>query len=363
MTRLALILKTIAYLAENYNARFLVMSATFPNLIKGWLREALGTAAEVVADPGVFAAFRRHELHLLDGELFSENGLKRIMSAARAGKSVLVACNLVDRAQNVYDQLSRRLAPKGIAVELMHGRFNVRDRLTKEQLVRDAAGSKSQQRRAIVLVATQVVEVSLDIDLDTIYSDPAPLEALVQRFGRVNRRRQQASLAPVYVFRQPDDGQKIYDEALVRATLQILEREKGNPIDESAIGNWLDEIYTGEIAERWQREFSHAATEFDASCIRPLRAFQADRSLEELFYKAFESIEVLPDDLYDEFTQLREEEPIRAYELLVPISLGRYHALANMGYIKRGDRDTPTVVLTKYSSKVGLTFEECYEGD
>lgn len=363
VTRLALILRTIAFLARNFDARFLVMSATFPSLIKGWLREALSGAEEIVATPAVYSAFRRHRLHLLDGELFSDEGLARIVAEACDGKSVLVACNLVDRAQGVYDQLSRMLAPDGVAVELMHGRFNVRDRLAKEQLVRKAAGSTSQERCPIVLVATQVVEVSLDIDLDTIYSDPAPLEALVQRFGRINRQRKQADLAPVYVFQQPDDGQKIYDPALVQATLRILARENGQPVDESAIGGWLDEIYAGDIAARWRKEFEHAAAEFEASCIRPLRAFRADRSLEELFYKAFDSIEVLPNDLYDEFMQLKEEEPIRAYELLVPISWGRYHALANKGYVRRGDREIPPVVLTEYSSELGLTFERRYEED
>lgn len=363
VTRLAMILQTIAYLAQNFDARFLVMSATFPSLLKRWLHGALGATAEIVADQNLFSAFRRHRLHLLNGELVSEDGLARIVSDARAGKSVLVACNLVDRAQWVYECLQRVLEPDGIEVVLLHGRFNVRDRLAKEQLVRDAAGSKSKQRRAIVLVATQVVEVSLDIDLDTIYSDPAPLEALVQRFGRINRRCLQADLAPVFVFRQPDDGQKIYDETLVQATLRVLEREQDKPTDESAVGTWLDEIYSGEIAERWQREFAHAATEFEASCIRPLRAFQSDRSLEELFYRAFDSVEVLPNDLYDEFMQLKEDEPIRAYELLVPISWGRYHALAGKGYVSRRDRNMPTVVFTDYSSELGLTFEQRYDGD
>jgi CRISPR-associated endonuclease/helicase Cas3 len=285
------------------------------------------------------------------------------LADACAGKSVLVVCNLVDRAQSVYDQLGRALESEGITVELLHGRFNGRDRLAKERLVRDAAGSKSEKRRAIVLVATQAVEVSLDIDLDTIYSDPAPLEALVQRFGRINRRRLQAELAPVHVFRQPDDGQKIYDAALVQRTLAILERENGQPVDEKAIGGWLDEIYAGEIAERWQRKFDDAAAEFDVTCIRELRAFQADRGLEELFYRAFDSVEVLPNDLYDEFMQLQEDEPIRAYELLVSISWGRYHALANRGLVRRGDKEIPTVVLTPYDSERGLTFNRPYDGE
>jgi CRISPR-associated endonuclease/helicase Cas3 len=359
--RLALILKTIEYLARNYNARFLVMSATFPTLIKGWLREALGNPAEIVAEAALFDDFKRHRLVLLDGELLSDEGLARIAADARAGKSVLVACNLVDRAQTVYRELSGRLEASGILVELLHGRFTGRDRLDKEKLVRETTGSTSKQRRPIVLVATQVVEVSLDIDLDTIYTDPAPLEALVQRFGRINRQGKQAGLAPVHVYRQPDDGQRIYEEALIAGTLAILEREDGRALDESGIGGWLDEIYSGEVARRWQEKYTITADEFEAICVRTLRPFAADEGLEEQFYRAFDGLEVLPISLYDEYERLKEEEPIRANELLVSISWGRYHALNNEGRVLPRERREPYVVKAAYSSEVGLSFDEPVE--
>ena len=355
--RLALILKTIEYLAQNFNACFLIMSATFPTLIKGWLRQALGDPSEIVAEPALFEQFRRHRLVLLDSELLSDEGLERITNDARAGKSVLVVCNLVDRVQTAYRQLDERLKDTSVHVELLHGRFNMRDRSAKEKLVREVAGSTSEQRRPIVLVATQVVEVSLDIDLDTIYTDPAPLEALVQRFGRINRRRKHTDLAPVYVYRQPDDGQRIYDQALVMRTLKILERQNAQPLDESAIGRWLDEIYSGEVAERWCDEYAHAASEFQAVCIQTLRPFEADYGLEEMFYKAFDGIEVLPWSLYDEYQTLREENPILAGELLVPISWGRYYALVNEGRVLPRDRDTPPIVKAKYDSEMGLVFD------
>ncbi len=359
--RLALILKTIEYLARNYNARFLVMSATFPTLIKGWLCEALGDPAEIVAEPALFDDFKRHRLVLLEGELLSDEGLASIAADARAGKSVLVVCNLVDRAQAVYRELSGRLEASGILVELLHGRFTGRDRLDKEKLVRETTGSTSKQRRPIVLVATQVVEVSLDIDLDTIYTDPAPLEALVQRFGRINRQGKQAGLAPVHVYRQPDDGQKVYDEALIAGTLAILEREDGRALDESGIGGWLDEIYSGEVARHWQEKYTITADEFEAICVQTLCPFAADEGLEEQFYRAFDGLEVLPISLYDEYEKLKEEEPIRANELLVSISWGRYHALNNEGRVLPRERREPYVVKAAYSSEVGLSFGEPVE--
>lgn len=356
--RLAMILETIRYLSANYNARFLVMSATFPSLIKDWLGDALDNPPTIYADSSLYRAFTRHELVLLDGEVVDERNLHRVEKDAKSGKSVLVVCNIVDRAQIVFDYLSQALEKHGIVVELLHGRFNMRDRSAKEAFIRDTTGSKSARRRPIVLVATQAVEVSLDIDLDTIYSEPAPLEALVQRFGRINRGCKQQGLAPVHVFRQPDDGQFIYDAELVARTLAILERENGQAVAESQIGIWLDEIYDGEIANRWRKEYEHAAKEFRDTCVTPLRAFQSDDQLEDNFYKAFDSIEVLPISLYDDYMSLRQDDPIRAGELLIPISWGRWHALNNKGRMLQREKHQPYVIKANYSAKLGLTFEE-----
>ncbi|MDE0144203.1 MAG: CRISPR-associated helicase Cas3' [Caldilineaceae bacterium] len=355
--RLALILKTVQYLKEFFNARFFVMTATFPSLIKEWLLQILDDPPEVNASPDLFEQFKRHQLVLLEGELISDKALKRIESDARQGKSVLVVCNLVNRAQTVYEALAARLEESGIHIELLHGRFNMRDRSAKEAIIRVSSGSISTKRQPVLLVATQVVEVSLDIDLDTIYTDPAPLEALIQRFGRINRRRNMNGIAPVHVFTEPADGQHIYDETLVKRTLSVLRSNNGQAIHEGKIGQWLDQIYDGEVAERWQEEYEIAANEFDSICLKTMRAFCSDQSLEERFYKAFDGIEVLPEVFYDEYQEYRHSDPIRAGELLVPISLGRYHALKNSGELYPKERREPYIAKVPYSSELGLTFD------
>ena len=355
--RLAMMLKTIEYLRVNFNARFFIMSATFPKLIQEWLSEALDAPPTIEADPTLFREFVRHRLILHDGELLTDSGLTDVVNDAKAGKSVLVVCNLVAHAQEAYNLIRDQLNEMNIRTELLHGRFNMRDRSAKEQLIRDATGATSEKRQPIVLVATQAVEVSLDIDLDTIYTEPAPLEALIQRFGRINRRRKQKDLALVHVFRQPNDGQNIYDPELVQRTLSILEREHEHPIDEGSIGTWLDEIYGGEVEARWREEYKNAAADFDRTCVRTMRPFAADEGLEEMFYKAFDGLEVLPASLYDEYKTLGEEEPIRAGELLVPISWGRFHALKSDGQVPSRNRREPYRVTAEYNSEIGLTFD------
>lgn len=355
--RLALILKTIQYLKRHFNARFFIMSATFPSLIREWLTHILDDPLVVNASASLFEQFKRHRIVLLEGELTSDAGFTRIESEARAGKSVLVVCNVVQRAQSVYEELTERLRNSGIHIELLHGRFNMRDRSVKESLIRDSSGSTSNKRQPVLLVTTQVVEVSLDIDLDTIFTEPAPLEALIQRFGRINRRRKLNGLAPVHVFAEPTDGQGIYDETLVKRTLAILRSNNGEAIHEGKVGEWLDQIYAGEVATRWRKEFNEVATEFEEICLKTMQAFCSDQRLEDEFYRAFNGIEVLPETFYDEYQGLKQSDPIRAGELLVPISIGRYHALRNNGQLYPKERREPYVAKATYSSEMGLTFD------
>lgn len=351
--RLAAILGTIKYLRKNFGARFLVMSATLPGLLQTRLAEAMGTDLAIRATPAVFSKFQRHRLLVQEGDLLEGGRLEQIAAAARDGLSVLVCCNTVKRAQQAYNQLSGILAGH-VRVLLLHGRFSGRDRLAKETIIQDSSGSKSSARMPIVLVSTQVVEVSLDIDLDVIYTDPAPLEALIQRFGRINRRRLK-KWAPVHVCTEPNDGQHVYLAELVLKSLEILKRNDGKIINEEEISNWLGEIYQGQVAERWDREFNQAYNEFAAGCLCTMRAFDVKESLEELFYRAFDGLEVLPADLESEYeTFLRENEPLEASQLLVPLSWRRYNMLRRKGMARDSGRGRPKIVDVPYNSEIGL---------
>jgi len=97
------------------------------------------------------------------------------------GARVLVVVNKVSRAQDLY----RRLGA-GIAT-LFHARFPMKQRLEIERQVLDAFGPEGVARGGHVLVATQVAEQSLDIDFDVLLSDPAPVDLLLQRQGRIHR--------------------------------------------------------------------------------------------------------------------------------------------------------------------------------
>jgi CRISPR-associated endonuclease/helicase Cas3 len=347
--RLGLILGLVEHLQQHYRARFLVMSATLPALVAHALAGAIGPVTTIRATEGLYEEFRRHRIKVIDGDLLEQ--LHLVEERAHQGSSVLVCCNTVQRAQDAWKELRARLPSHEVV--LLHGRFNGRDRLSRESTVREATGARSANRRPIVLVATQVVEVSLDIDLDTIFTDPAPLEALLQRFGRINRQRLQSGLATVQIFTQPDDGQNIYDARLVQASLAVLRATDGQPLDEAHVSSWLDNVYSGDVKTEWDTKYRKSLTEC-RQILRGLRPFQSDESLNAAFDAAFDSVEVLPANLLPEYDRLRADDPIRATALLVSISDRRRAQLRHSGRLRA---DTyPPVADVPYSTEVGLDF-------
>src|SRR2546427_366044 len=133
--------------------------------------------------------------------------------------SVLVVATTVGRAQGMW----RRLTGQGAGdIELLHGRFHADDRATKENALLARRGVGAQAGKGgVILVATQVVEVSLNVDFDVLYCDPAPLEALLQRFGRVNRALR-VPTRTVNVCRGVPNGCPVYAENLVTKALAAL---------------------------------------------------------------------------------------------------------------------------------------------
>ncbi len=357
-TRLGMMVATIRYLARQYAARFLILSATLPHPIRAALGESLPGLQTVQADPATYRRFRRHRLWLLPGSLLDEPHLRRLRRCAlQDGQQVLVVCNTVRRAQQAWQWLRANL-PADFPLFLLHGRFCGRDRARRERGLLAAAGLGSQ-RRPLIVVATQVVEVSLNLDLDVLFSDPAPLEALLQRFGRVNRLGQRPP-ADVFVFEQiEEDFRRIYSPIQqVEAALELLRQEgaaNGLELDEARLPDWLDAVYQGETLHHWQASFHQSAGEFEETFLSTLLPFRSDPALADQFHKLFDSVEVLPAALYDEYQQtLESQTPLQADQLLVPLGWGQYVGLLNKGRIQPGDRHIPPVARVDYDEQLGL---------
>jgi len=282
--------------------------------------------------------------------------IDRIVEQVEAGRSVLVGVNTVERAREMRRLLVSRLG--AARIRLLHGRFTARDRLRKEAEIMERLQAGSETSVALAVVATQVVEVSLNLDFDAIVSEPAPLEALAQRFGRVNRRGRKGAggIVPVWVTTEPADGQGVYDQRLVARTLEVLHRRDGEVLDEAFLSGLLDEIYADDLAREYVEEAEGSRREFEASCLQALRAFESDESLADLFDRLFNGAEVLPASLEDEYRRNAEESILAAQSLLVPL---RSRHLARLGQrVRRSPALGLRVVDTPYDPDLGLELPE-----
>jgi len=122
---------------------------------------------------------KRHRINLrFDRRILDDDIIESILSHYESGKRILVIVNTVERAVKLYDEITGRMNRSSRKdVVLIHSRFAVGDRYRQEERIDNAK----------ILVATQVAEVSLDVSFDILYTEIAPIPALIQRFGRVNR--------------------------------------------------------------------------------------------------------------------------------------------------------------------------------
>lgn len=117
--------------------------------------------------------------------------LDEVFEAAIKGALVVIICNLVKDAQKVSRQLRQIMIEKGLSIEidLFHSRFRFMDRQKIEKDVMDHYGKGPLRARRRILVATQVVEQSLDLDFDWIITQLCPIDLLFQRLGRLYRHK------------------------------------------------------------------------------------------------------------------------------------------------------------------------------
>ncbi|MDP2906154.1 MAG: CRISPR-associated helicase Cas3' [Candidatus Omnitrophota bacterium] len=147
--------------------------------------------AKFIEEPIVSPKYLHREVVVT--ALYEKNEIgERIETAVKSGKNICWLRNTVFDAQEAYEALNREI---GVGkVTLFHARFALGDRLLIEKQIIQDFGAKSGEatRSGKAVIATQVVEQSLDIDFDFMVTDLAPIDLIIQRAGRLCRHSRDA---------------------------------------------------------------------------------------------------------------------------------------------------------------------------
>ncbi|WP_321505627.1 CRISPR-associated helicase Cas3' [Breoghania sp.] len=148
------------------------------------LATSLAKAGVSEIAPGFDAALAREvTIERVSGR---PDAVARALEAAGKGAAVAIICNAVDEAIAVHETIRAAIDQRA---HLFHARFAQGDRQEIEEAMLARFGKKATaaDRAGHVLVATQVIEQSLDLDFDLIITDLAPIDLLIQRAGRLWR--------------------------------------------------------------------------------------------------------------------------------------------------------------------------------
>src|SRR5579884_4448875 len=273
--------------------RFLFMTATFPDFLKERLQKALHECSTLSVERDHERDIRlldtaRHTLHIRSSTL---EALADDIVADAATKKVLVVCNRVDQAQALYMVLKDRVP----SISLLHSRFISKDRSRKEnELIAfpdDNDPVRQQIPAASVLIATQVVEVSLNVSFDTIYTEIAPVDALLQRFGRVNRLNQHGKPVPVYVAALYDVEAVQYVYSTERIELTLKHAPNGQELYPAIENHWVRDTYADGYTQKEQEKYKLAHIAFD-EIVRRLQPYYTGDDRD--FYELFDNYNVVP---------------------------------------------------------------------
>lgn len=239
-TTQAIVLKIVEILC-NIGCRIHIGTATMPTVLYNRMIDILGgkeNVFEINLSDEVLNTFDRHIIHKSD----SIESLKQVIDEAIEQKQkILLVCNQVKRSQKLFGNLTADYPD--VPKMLVHSRFK---RGKRSQLENDLKNIYNKSTEACMVVSTQVVEVSLDISFDLMITECAPIDALIQRFGRINRMRTTETIGhfkPIFVINPPSEKSDAlpYRQEVLKRTFEAL--PDGELLKEKDAQKLIDLIY------------------------------------------------------------------------------------------------------------------------
>lgn len=345
----AIVLKLVEIL-KSIDCRIHIGTATMPTVLYNKIVDLLGEdVLEVKLSNEELDKFDRHTVHKL--EKFEE-AESLIHNAINKDEKILIVCNRVANAQDIYKSLKEQYP--NFDILLLHSRFKRGDRNVKEKELiglddeGNPLGQYNTSQKACIVVSTQIVEVSLDISFDIMITECAPMDALIQRFGRINRKRSSETLGitkPVYVIAPPEnkkDGLP-YDIDVLNRTYNVL--PNGEIIRERSLQEKIDQVFP-------QIDFlnieEHAIFKADGS----IRIDQLTHRNKSILFELLDidSVSCITEGDEDLYTNSFYEERLN---MEIPV---RYFSVKEMRQLQVGNR--PFIIPDKaYSFELGLDIK------
>lgn len=331
------------------DCRVHVGTATMPTVLYEKILELLGgndAVYEVKLDSKTLQTFNRHQIYKLKDK---KESYDVIASAIDSNSKLLIVCNQVKRAQEMYENIAN-LYPN-VKRMLVHSRYKRRDRARLETELREEFNNL--ENTPCIVVSTQVVEVSLDISFDIMITECAPIDALTQRFGRINRKRTKDTIGhykPIYVIAPSEDEKEAlpYSKEVLNKTFGVLP-DDGNVMEESHVQEMIDQVYP--MVDFQNIDYTGVAFLNGKWLLKALCHHSKSALLETL---DINSAVCITEEDKERYVYAKGSERI---EMEIPVS---YHSIAHRRLEQLNNGSRPFVIPNKgYDDEKGLMPDLC----
>ncbi|WP_300627814.1 CRISPR-associated helicase Cas3' [uncultured Thomasclavelia sp.] len=326
---LATIITALKYI-NKIGGKFAIITATLPQFILNEL-----STCNIKYKRFIGNIDNRHKIMIHEDDIL--NDLDSILDDAQS-KKVLIICNTVNSAQKLYNEFLE--LNSDVEIHLLHSRYTKKHR----QILEDDVIEFSKSDRVGICISTQIVEASLDIDFDVLYTYLSSIDSLIQRMGRVYRKRENShQLSNVHIYTFKDGIGYVYDKAIFERTLDVLKDYHNQMFLEEDKVNCMDKVYNRKELEKTKyMKIYNEKMEY----LSNLTALQVEKSEVDNKFRNINSIYILPERFYDlkEIKSLIDQiindkkNTTKRYELLnnlidycIPYTI--YRPLNSKGYI------------------------------
>lgn len=262
-----LINRTLKYLSENFNCWVILMTATEPFIFESGkeIKNLVGSKEKY------FKLFDRYEFNFDIAEknfdAFSEELFNEIIN--KKDKDIMVVLNTIGSCQRLYEYIKNKLSihynkelkntidKDGICVLSDLELINLSTHILPNFRLYKINRIKNDDKRKII-ITTQLIEAGVDISVDIIYRDLAPLDCIIQSAGRCNRHNKKQGVVNIIILKDDKTQRRyysIYDSVLIEVTKEIIQKWGRTASERDFILN-AEEKYYHLVNERKSKEKS-----------------------------------------------------------------------------------------------------------
>ncbi|MBC1500724.1 CRISPR-associated helicase Cas3' [Listeria weihenstephanensis] len=355
---LAYLIVGLSYI-QKVGGKFTILTATLPGIIPDLLAE--NDVIFTRAEEDFISDRIRHSIEVVHEPINS-----KFIQEFYEDNRILIICNTVRVAKELYKELVDMY--DAAEVHLLHSQFIKRDRSAKEDAI--LADGHKDSKRPCIWVATQVVEASLDIDFDILFTELSDLNGLFQRMGRCYRNRELDVATNVYVFDEECSGVKprgFIDKQIHENSKMMLQSCHG-PVSESEKLTMINQVYSTEALQG-----SHYYKEVTdmIKYVQSFDTYELDKNEVRKRFRNINSVAAIPKPIHAENKEeiagyieiiktkgierkakMKARTMLSAYMLDIP---GYIYEKGSAEFIKINDYEKVIIFDCDYDEGIGLT--------